>query len=98
MALVLGTALFSAAPANAQRVTVGDGLVNVVVTDVIDDVTVVIQDINVAVGLAAEIAANVCGVKVGPVAVLGTAIDAGKRVSYNCENQQTDQTVTISQN
>lgn len=37
--------------------------------EVIDDLTVVVRDVNVAVGDAANIAANVCGVAV-PVAVL----------------------------
>ena len=96
---VFGSTLLMATPASAQPVVVvGDGLVNVVVTDVIDDVTVVVQDINVAVGVAAQIAANICGVKVGPVAVLGAAIDAGRRTEFVCENTQTLEEVTITQN
>jgi hypothetical protein len=44
------------------------GLVNVVVTDVIDDVTVTVQDVNVSVGAALGLAANVCGVGVNVLA------------------------------
>ena len=46
-----------------------DGLVNVAVGDVN-----ILNDANV--GVAAQVAANVCGVEVGPVAVLGNAVDA----------------------
>jgi hypothetical protein len=56
-----------AAPAGAANQN-QDGLVNVAVGDV------TVQDINV--GVAANIIANVCGVKVGPVAVLATQVDA----------------------
>jgi hypothetical protein len=76
-------------PASAQPIVTG-GLVNVVVTDVIDDVTVVLQDINVGVGAALALAANVCDVNVNVLArqLPGTA---------TCTNEETDQTVTISQ-
>ena len=43
------------------------GLVNVAVGDV-----TILE--NVAVGIAANVAANICGVRVGPVAVLGVAV------------------------
>jgi hypothetical protein len=55
----------AAGPASAQQ---QDGLVNVAVGDV-----TILQDVNV--GVAAQVAANVCGVKVGPVAVLATQVD-----------------------
>jgi hypothetical protein len=55
-----------AAPAGAQQNQ--DGLVNVAIGDI------TIEDVNV--GVAAAIAANVCNVKVGPVAVLATQVDA----------------------
>jgi class 3 adenylate cyclase len=55
-------------PATAQQ-NRQRGLVSVAVFEVIDDLTVVVRDVNVAVGDAANIAANVCGVAV-PVAVL----------------------------
>jgi hypothetical protein len=52
-----------------------DGLVNVIIYDVViqDVVDIVVTDVNV--GVAAQVAAQICGVKVGPVAVLGTAVD-----------------------
>ena len=77
-------------PASAQPIVTG-GLVNVVVTDVIDDVTVVVQDVNVGVGAALGLAANVCDVNVNVLArqLPGTA---------TCTNEVTDQTATISQN
>ena len=56
-----------AAPA-AGQVAIQDGLVNVAVGDV-----TILEDVNV--GVAAQVAANICGVKVGPVAVLGAAVD-----------------------
>ena len=92
VSLFAGAALAAGAlttPASAQPVVTG-GLVNVVVTDVIDDVTVVVRDINVGVGAALAIAANVCDVNVNVLAeqLPGTA---------TCTNEETDQTVTISQ-
>ena len=82
-------ALGALTPASAQPIVTG-GLVNVTVTDVIDDVTVVVQDINVGVGAALGLAANVCDVNVNVLArqLPGTA---------TCTNEVTDQTVTISQ-
>src|SRR5687767_13394111 len=61
-AVLLGA---SAAPAMAQ---VQNGLVNVAIGDV-----TILEEVNV--GVAAQVAANICGVKVGPVAVLGNAVD-----------------------
>lgn len=75
----------SALPAAAQE---QDGLVNVMIGDVI------IED--VAIGVAAQIAANVCGVKVGPVAVLGAAVDRSGDTETVCEANQGD--VTLTQN
>lgn len=78
------------APASAQPIVTG-GLVNVVVTDVIDDVTVTVQDINVGLGAALGLAANICDVNVN---VLAEQLRTGEAT---CENTVTDQTVTISQ-
>ena len=50
------------------------GLVNVQVVDVIDDLTVVVQDINVNVGVALQLAATVCGVGVN---VLAQQLESG---------------------
>lgn len=53
-----------------------DGLVNVAIGDI------TIQDINV--GVAAQVAAAVCGLKVGPVAVLGRAVDRSGTTDTVC--------------
>jgi hypothetical protein len=66
-----------------------DGLVNVAIGDV-----TVLQDVNI--GIAAQVAAHVCGVKVGPVAVLGTAVDRSGATSTVCETAQGP--VTLRQN
>jgi hypothetical protein len=93
VSLFAGAALAVGAltPASAQPVITG-GLVNVVVTDVIDDVTVIVQDINVGVGAALALAANVCGVGVN---VLAQQLSGPGPVT--CTNEETDQTVTIDQ-
>lgn len=64
-----------------------DGLVNVAIGDVN-----VLN--NVDIGVAAQLAAQVCGVKVGPVAVLGTAVDRSGDTVTVCESDQGP--VTIS--
>jgi hypothetical protein len=61
--LTLFAGLTGSAAAQTQ-----DGLINVMVGDV-----TILEDVNIAV--AAQVAAAICGVKVGPVAVLGTAVD-----------------------
>jgi hypothetical protein len=58
----------AATPALAANTAVQDGLVNVAVGDV-----TILEDVNI--GVAAQVAANICGVRVGPVAVLGQAVD-----------------------
>ena len=92
VSLFAGAALAVGAltPASAQPIVTG-GVVNVVVTDVIDDVTVVLQDINVGVGAALVLAANVCDVNVN---VLAEQLRNGETT---CTNEETEQTVTISQ-
>jgi hypothetical protein len=66
-----------ASPVAAQNQNDQDGLVNVFVGDVS-----VLNDANI--GVAAQVAANVCGVKVGPVAVLGRAVDRSGETSTVC--------------
>jgi hypothetical protein len=73
--------------AMAQNTTVQDGLINVTVGDI------TVRDVNV--GVAAGIAANACGLKVGPIAVLGRAVDRSGQSTTVCT---TPQTVTLSQN
>lgn len=75
-----------AAPASAQQ---QDGLVNVMVGDVI------IRDA-VDVNVAAQVAANLCGVQVGPVAVLAQQVDQSGTSRTVCTIDQGD--VTITQN
>ena len=61
-------ALPMASVASAQGPVVGGGLVNVQIVDVIDDVTVNVEDINVALGVGLQLAANVCDVSVNVLA------------------------------
>ncbi len=75
------------APAQAQATQ--DGLVNVNVGDV-----TILEDVRV--GLAAQVAAQICGVKVGPVAVLGKAVDRSGDFRTVCNSDQGP--VTITQN
>ena len=82
-----------ASTAAAQRpIVIGGGLVNVQITEVIDDITITVQDINVAAGVALQIAANVCDVNVN---VLAEQLRNG---SATCEGivDGIEQTVTIS--
>ena len=72
-ALVTGVALPAHAANNARQ----NGLVNVAVGDVS-----VLNNANI--GVAAGVAATICGVKVGPVAVLGTAVDRSGTTQTVC--------------
>jgi len=67
------------APASAAT-QVQDGLVNVAVGDTITDA--------VDIGVAAQVAAQICGVKVGPVAVLGRAVDGSGDSETVCTTDQ----------
>ncbi len=77
----------AATPAAAQPVQ--DGLINVNVGDV-----TILEDVRVALG--AQVAAQLCGINVGPVVVLGRAVDRGGPTETVCETDQGP--VTISQN
>ena len=93
--LAATVALGTATAASAQRPIVGAGnLVNVQIgsIQVIDDVEVrnVLNDLTVSVGVAANIAANICGVNVG---VLST--DLARGADFACETA--DQFVEITQ-
>ena len=83
------TVLFSPALPAAAQVAVQDGLVNVAVGDV-----TIARDVNV--GVAAQVAANVCGVNVGPVAVLARQVDRSGATQTVCTSN--NQPVTIRQN
>jgi hypothetical protein len=75
-------------PALAQ-VAIQDGLVNVAVGDV-----TILEDVNVAV--AANVAAQICGVEVGPVNVLAEQVDRSGETRTVCTTDQGP--VTIEQN
>ncbi len=77
------------APANAANNQNQDGLVNVAVGDVS-----ILNDARI--GIVAQVAAQICGVKVGPVAVLGRAVDRSGATSTVCDSAMGP--VTISQN
>jgi hypothetical protein len=78
--LVVG---ISAPTASAQPVVTG-GLVNVTVVDVIDDVTVVVRDVNVGVGVAANVAAALCDTADVNAAVLAQQVVRGGD-TVNCD-------------
>ena len=83
-----GAAVIAAAtPAVAQPNQ--DGLINVAVGDV-----AILEDVNI--GVAAQLAAQICGVSVGPVAVLGTAVNRSGDTETVCETDQGP--VTLQQN
>lgn len=86
-ASAIALSLSLAAPAQAQPVQ--DGLVNVNVGDV-----TILQDVNIA--LAAQVAAQICGVKVGPIAVIGRAVDRSGATEVACQSEQGP--ITFSQN
>jgi hypothetical protein len=72
--------------AQAPPVVIGGGLVNVQIVDVIDDVEVTVQDINVNVNAAVQIAAALCGI---PVTVIGQQLQQGP-VTCDVENGPAD--------
>jgi hypothetical protein len=74
-----------AAPAMAQQ----NGLVNVEIGDV-----TILQDVRI--GVAAGIAATVCGVRVGPVAVLAQQVDRSGAQETVCTADADNPTVIIT--
>lgn len=74
-------------PASAQ--VEQDGLVNLNVGDV-----TILEDVNI--GVVAQVAAQICGVRVGPVAVLGQSVDRSGDTKTVCEINGEE--VTITQN
>ena len=86
--LVATTALVTGVAGTASAQPVQNGLVNVAVGDV-----TILEDVNI--GVAAQVAAQICGVKVGPVAVLGSAVDRSGETRTVCESAQGP--VTIEQ-
>jgi hypothetical protein len=82
-----------AGPAAAQPQQ-ADGLIVVQIGDITTGD--ILSENEVAIGVAAQIAANVCGVKVGPIAVLGVAVDASGDADVVC--QTGEQFVRFEQN
>jgi hypothetical protein len=87
--LASGVVLTGAAAPASAAIQVQDGLVNVAVGDVS-----ILN--NADIGVAAQVAAQICGVKVGPVAVLGVAVDRSGDTRTVCESDQGP--VTLTQN
>ena len=84
-----GAALLIAGAAPASAATqIQDGLVNVAVGDITIEDAVDAQ-------VADQVAANVCGVDVGPIAVLAEAVDADGQTRTVCTNGQ-GQDVTLT--
>jgi hypothetical protein len=73
-----------AAPTAPAQPVVTGGLVNVTVVDVIDDVTVVVRDVNVGVGVAANVAAALCDTADVNAAVLAQQVVRGGD-TVNCD-------------
>ncbi len=88
VATALLLAIVLAIPAGAAKKQRQDGLVNVAIGDI------TIRDVNV--GIAALVAANVCGVKVGPIAVLAVQVDRSGRQRTVCTIQDND--IVLKQN
>lgn len=84
LAFTAGLGLASAAPVQVQ-----DGLVNVALGNI-----TVLEDVQV--GVAAQVAALICGVPV-TAAVLGS-IDEGVQNDATCTSAQGDQPITFTQN
>jgi len=76
--------------ASAAPNTTQDGLVNVAVGDV-----TALQNVNV--GVAAQIVANVCGLDVGPIAILAQQVDASGAQNTVCTSTA-GAPVTLTQN
>ncbi|KUH81577.1 MULTISPECIES: hypothetical protein [unclassified Mycobacterium] len=79
-AVMGGSLLFTAGLgiAQAQPLNLQDGLVNVAVGDV-----TILEDVNV--GVAANVAAAICGLEVGPVNVLAESVDADGGTETVCD-------------
>ena len=88
-ALILSIGLTTAVPAEAQT---QNGLVNVAIGDITTGD--ILSNNRVGVGVAANVAANVCGVVV-QVGVLAEQLARGG--TFDCQNQQTSRFVQITQ-
>jgi len=86
---IAGALSLGLAGSAAAQVQVQDGLVNVAIGDI-----EVLNNANI--GIAAEVAAQVCGVKVSQVAVLAEQVDRSGGQRTVCDTDQGP--VVISQN
>ena len=82
-----GALLLTGAGAASAATQTQDGLVNVAVGDV------TIRDA-VDIGVAAQVAATLCGIKVGPVAVLARTVDRSGETTTVCQTAQGPVTLT----
>ena len=89
VALFSAALLFAGIGAPTASAQNQDGLVNVMIGDI-----EILNDANI--GVAANVAANICGVRVGPVAVLATQVDTSGGQRTVCGTG--DQAVRIVQN
>jgi hypothetical protein len=87
--VVAGALSVGLAGPSAAQVQVSDGLVNVTIGNV-----TVLEDVRI--GVAAQLVAQVCGVKVGPVVLLATEVDATGNEETVC--RANNRPVTIEQN
>jgi hypothetical protein len=90
-ALMGGSLLFTGmGVASAQPLNLQDGLVSLAVGDV-----AILNDVNV--GVAAEVAAAICGISVSDVNALGTQVEADGGQKTVCTVGK-DSPITLSQN
>jgi hypothetical protein len=88
-ALILSIGITTAIPAEAQT---QNGLVNVAIGDITTGD--ILSNNRVGIGVAANVAANVCGVT-AQVGVIAQQVAQGG--NFRCDNQQTSRFVQITQ-
>ena len=89
VAMFSAAILFAGIAAPTASAQNQDGLINVMIGDIN-----ILNDANI--GVAANVAANICGVRVGPVAVLATQVDRSGAQQTVCGTG--DQAIRIVQN
>jgi hypothetical protein len=89
VAMFSAAILFAGIAAPTASAQNQDGLVNVMIGDIN-----ILNDANI--GVAANVAANICGVRVGPVAILATQVDRSGAQQTVCGTG--DQAIRIVQN
>jgi hypothetical protein len=89
--LLVGTLSLGLAGPAAAQVQISDGLGNVTVGDV-----TILQEVNI--GVAALVVATICDVRIGPVAVLGRAVDRSGAPGEVCTVDDPATPIIITQN